>query len=420
MKPTQKPDNPILNQLQQELAQGNTAALDAFWKHVASEGSPIIQPIGGDPGNALVTFVWREEERLKNVVVLSRAAEVMSEFYNETMTRMPNSDLWYRTYRLPTEARMTYMLSPNDPLTPIGVGPEAYNKRVASFRPDPLNALTFSRPDEESTWSVLEMPDSPPQPWITPGAGARTGKVKMHSLRSEILGNQRRVWIHTPPDYGAETRQYGALVLLDGFEHLHAIPTPVILDNLLAEDRVQPVVAILIDHIDWQKRWEEVEQCYAPFIDFLVKEAMPWASRQYRISPDPSQTTIGGFSGGGTCAAFAALCHPEVFGNVLSQSGGFSFTPKEEKEGGWLIRRFARSDRLPLKFYLNVGVLESRSFSYGGRVSNLDANRHMRDVLIAKGYDVHYSEFCGGHEFLCWRGMLSDGLLALMGRNELA
>jgi len=42
----------------------------------------------------------------------------------------------------------------------------------------------------------------------------------------------------------------------------------------------------------------------------------------------------------------------------------------------------------------------------------------LRDVLLAKGYEVHYDEFYGGHDFLSWRGSLADGLIALMGNNQ--
>ena len=34
-------------------------------------------------------------------------------------------------------------------------------------------------------------------------------------------------------------------------------------------------------------------------------------------------------------------------------------------------------------------------------------------MLRLKGYELTYHEFNGGHDYLCWRGGLADGLLAL-------
>jgi enterochelin esterase-like enzyme len=38
-------------------------------------------------------------------------------------------------------------------------------------------------------------------------------------------------------------------------------------------------------------------------------------------------------------------------------------------------------------------------------------------VLRAKGCEVHYTEFAGGHDYVWWRGTLADGLRALLGRR---
>jgi pimeloyl-ACP methyl ester carboxylesterase len=52
-----------------------------------------------------------------------------------------------------------------------------------------------------------------------------------------------------------------------------------------------------------------------------------WVRERYAIRSDPRQAVIGGVSAGGLMAAFAALRHPEVLGNVLSQSGAFWWLP---------------------------------------------------------------------------------------------
>ena len=43
--------------------------------------------------------------------------------------------------------------------------------------------------------------------------------------------------------------------------------------------------------------------------------------------------------------------------------------------------------------------------------------RNVRDVLLAKGYEVQYQMFIGGHDYLSWRGTIADGLMALIGKK---
>jgi hypothetical protein len=64
---------------------------------------------------------------------------------------------------------------------------------------------------------------------------------------------------------------------------------------------------------------------------------MPWIQGRYHVTADPGQIALGGSSAGGLAAVYAALEHSEVFGNVLSQSGGFRLVPEDEEGFGWLI-----------------------------------------------------------------------------------
>ena len=84
-------------------------------------------------------------------------------------------------------------------------------------------------------------------------------------------------------------------------------------------------------------------------------------------------------------------------------------------EGGWLAKQVIEMPRRPIKFYLDAGIFEA---SLGGFAGILDATRHLRDVLLAKGYEVHYQMFIGGHDYLSWRGTLADGLIALIGTKN--
>jgi enterochelin esterase family protein len=111
------------------------------------------------------------------------------------------------------------------------------------------------------------------------------------------------------------------------------------------------------------------------------------------------------------------LRYPHLFGNVLAQSGAFQFPPERKKGApASLMQAYARSPRRSLRFYLDGGTHET-VLADNMPVSLLGSVRHMRDVLVAKGYPVTYVEFEGGHDYACWKGTLADGLIHLLGRS---
>jgi enterochelin esterase family protein len=77
-------------------------------------------------------------------------------------------------------------------------------------------------------------------------------------------------------------------------------------------------------------------------------------------------------------------------------------------------RQFVRSKPLPINFYLEVGLLETAAIP-SRDPSMLTSSRHLRDVLIAKGYRVDYHEHFSGHEHVAWRATFREGLIELMG-----
>ncbi len=217
-------------------------------------------------------------------------------------------------------------------------------------------------------------------------------------------------------------KPYGLLVLSDGGLYVNAAHVATTLDNLIAAGVIPPLVAVMLDN---PNRGRELS-CSSAYADFLAEEIVPWARANYHATDRPEQTIIGGASLGGLQAAFVGLKHPEVFGNVLSQSGAFPWKPDGEKEYEWLNRQFAPSPRLPLRFSFEAGLLEGtwwwRSLvpvsPNGPPVIDptlLAANRNLRDTLLSKGYPVHYAEFNGNHGFLNWRGTLASHLIALIG-----
>lgn len=48
-----------------------------------------------------------------------------------------------------------------------------------------------------------------------------------------------------------------------------------------------------------------------------------------------------------------------MLGGVSDQSGSYFWSPPDDPEPEWLARQFARMSRLPLRFYMDVGLLEN-------------------------------------------------------------
>ena len=63
-----------------------------------------------------------------------------------------------------------------------------------------------------------------------------------------------------------------------------------------------------------------------------------------------------------------------------------------------MVKQFLASPKLPLRFYLAAGTFEVDRDGGGGGI--LESTRNLRDVLLARGYQVHYQQFVGGHDGL--------------------
>jgi enterochelin esterase family protein len=368
----------------------------------------------GDTQNLLVTFLWRGTQDTRNVVVFLQSGGPNPA--DNRMARLPNSDVWYRSYTFRKDARFTYTLSPNDDLTPLNQPNLDWQKRFANVRTDPLNPRrhpTGSGVPQQNVLSVVELPNAPRQPWVASRPGAPQGKVEERRIKSTILNNERPLWIYTPAGYQTKGSAYPLLILFDGWSYIHLVPTPLMLDNLIASGQVPPFVAVLVDNPDAAARELELP-CHKPFADFLARELIAWVRESYHVTTDARRTVIAGSSYGGLASTCAALWYPELFGNVLSQSASYWWKPDNDPDYEWVRRQFITRPKLPLRFYLTVGLLET--LPKPGNTNQVEVNRCLRDALRVKGYEVHYTEFNGAHEYVNWQGTLADGLIALTGK----
>ncbi|MCI4353335.1 MAG: DUF3327 domain-containing protein [Thermoplasmata archaeon] len=397
---------------------GGQRTLELNWKRLAQSSLPLVERIRDDPQKWLVTFVWRPADRVTAPSVYTPVADLSR---NETELRpLGCGGVWYRSFSLSRKTRLSYGFS-RQPIPDLSMGMDAWNRYMKSVVPDPFNPnhIDFDKdPDDPTdyalTLSVAELPGAPRQPWARLHGPSRWTE-DCHHIRSRKLRNVRSIWVYLPSGFQPRRVRYNLLVVFDGSTYRNSVPTPRIVENLVDTHRIGPTALVLVGNArDARTKDLFLNPALA---DFLARELLPWLRRRYRLSTDASRTVLAGSSLGGLASVDVAFRYPRVFGNVLAQSGSF----QAMRSGGGkvspsLMRGFALTPRLPLRFYLDVGTHEGMT-GPGSPASLLGSVRHMRDVLQAKGYPVAYAEFEGGHDYVCWRGTLADGIIYLLGRS---
>ena len=418
---TPEPESQKLRTLAAALRAHDDHALDTFWRQVKTASTPLVESVPGHPDDALYTFLWQADPGQVALNVLFNGWFPMRATRGfDNFTRLGESNVWYTSYELPRTMQIRYeLISPkgwhasSDRATYFTMDDKEYE----TFH-DPLNSDVISWND--SVTSHAQGPDATTSPYLKKREDVAAGAVETLEVESRILGNRRTLRIYLPPGYRSGNRDYGLLLAYDGNQYTQGVPTPMILDNMIAAKAIPPIVTVFMESPDRDVEFTPNDD----FQKFIGTELLPQLRKHFRLSRDPSRNAVLGSSYGGLASAYTGLMHPELFGNVISQSGSFGWSPPQPSaaataapapfrgtsaESGWLIKRAAETPRRNIRFYLDAGVWEG-----GGMLSS---NRIMRAVLTGKGYNVIYHEAPGTHSSYYWMLRLPDSLEAMLGAH---
>jgi enterochelin esterase family protein len=345
--------------------------VDSLLEEARRTGSPIIE-------DNQATFVW----------VGNTPPEVLGDF-NSFGNREPHIVLgekapgvWAQTVELPRDAYIEYVYRLNgdtglDPLNPRRVGNGIGGRHSYFF-----------------------MPEARETPLARIGKDVPRGTVTRTVVKNDFLlvGGRRVVHLYRPP----VDEPVPLLVVFDGQDYLPRARIVHIVDNLIDQQRIRPIAMALVNHGN-QARFIEYD-CSDATVAFLQRDIIPLAAGQMPLldlAGEPGAFGVLGASMGGLISLYAAMRLPHVFGHVISQSGAFGLHSGDLRPLVWdLVRSTPAS---PVQVWMDVGKYEFLR----------ESNREMYRLLEAKGYNVTFREFAGGHNYTSWKNDVWRGLEAV-------
>jgi len=158
------------------------------------------------------------------------------------------------------------------------------------------------------------------------------GELTMVEYDSKTVGTRRKMLVYTPPGYSAD-KKYPVLYLLHGIggdetEWQRFCHPENIIDNLLAEGKIHPMIVVMPNGRAQKNDRAEGNvfasaPAFAAFEGDLLNDVIPAIETRYAVYADRERRALAGLSMGGGQSLNFGLGHLDVFAWI----GGFSSAP---------------------------------------------------------------------------------------------
>ncbi|MBP1639551.1 MAG: esterase [Bacteroidetes bacterium] len=228
------------------------------------------------------------------------------------------------------------------------------------------------------------------------------GKIDTISYKSKTVGVVRKALVYTPPGYSND-KKYPVLYLLHGIggdekEWFDQGQPQVILDNLYAQNKVEPMIVVLPNGRAMKNDravgniYDGVKvQAFATFEQDLLKDLIPYVEKNYPAIKDSQHRAIAGLSMGGGQSLNFGLGNLDKFAWI----GGFSSAPNTRMPKELLPNPELAKQKLQL-LWLSCGDKD-------GLITN---SKRTHDYLVANSVSHIYYIDHGYHDFKVWKNSL--------------
>src|SRR5688500_8568077 len=219
------------------------------------------------------------------------------------------------------------------------------------------------------------------------------------SYASKTVDTLRRALIYTPPGY-SKKKKYPVLYLLHGIggdekEWLNGGKPQVILDNLYAQGKIEPMIVVMPngramknDRATGNIMAPDKVQAFANFEKDLLNDLIPFIEKKYPVLTDRENRAIAGLSMGGGQSLNFGLGNLDRFAWV----GGFSSAPNTKKPEELVSDAEAAKSKLKL-LWISCGD-NDRLISFSKRTHDYLYEHHVPHIYYIEP---------GVHDFKVWK-----------------
>src|SRR5688572_30219585 len=232
--------------------------------------------------------------------------------------------------------------------------------------------------------------------------GIPKGKIDTITYESATVGTHRRALIYTPPGF-SKRKKYPILYLLHGIggdekEWLNGGKPQVVLDNLYANNKVEPMIVVMPngramkDDRPIGNIFDSAKvQAFANFEKDLLNDLIPFIEKTFPVYKDRENRAIAGLSMGGGQSLNFGLGNLDKFAWV----GGFSSAPNTKRPEELVSNPDEAKQKLKLLW-----------ISCGDNDGLITYSKRTHDYLFEKNVPHIYYIEPGVHDFKVWKNGL--------------
>ncbi|SFT78084.1 enterochelin esterase [Kosakonia arachidis] len=264
----------------------------------------------------------------------------------------------------------------------------------------------FQKPQRQVNTSLILVPGS-----ILDDRAVPHGDLLTVTYHSKELGSERRVYIWTPPGYNGKGEPLPVLYFYHGFGDtgLSAIDQgrlPQIMDNLLAEGKIKPILVVVPDtetdiaqvipeNFPPKDRRKSFYSLNAKAADReLMHDIIPLVDTRFNVRKDASGRALAGLSQGGYQALVSGMNHLDSFGWLATFSGVTTTTVPD----AGVSAQFSKPALINKQLHNFTVVVGGKDSVTGKDIAGL------KSELEKQGIKFDYKVYPGlNHEMDVWR-----------------